>query len=357
MTGSLDTGPPRGLGNGPRVKTIWRTKHLITAILLLGFLTSTESGHLPSVPQYRVDLHLRQRDDEVVLRCPAYNVHEGDIVVYEDAAGAEILRAAARHGEAVQRLKLPATSLYAANATHHRFCRVQRVKSDTQELQTVSLTEFIIHRTGQDADLSAAFDFFNYDPSETIVLLVKRGDSAIISCPRRSPRERQGEGRRKSEKVLWFRAGGEQPISSTKDSQLYIASTGPEDVGVYYCAWKDSAQRSSPFLTVTKFILKAEEDAMPARIPAETTVLGDHSIRFTCQQTVQPSDTIMWEKSGGIVLLNHAGENSIIQRSTINPNDIFCSVEGRRPEMHTKPENPPDLLLQRRRRNTEGKKA
>ncbi|BHF59032.1 Basement membrane-specific heparan sulfate proteoglycan core protein [Sparganum proliferum] len=353
MTGSLDTGPPPGLGNGLRVKTIWRTKHLIAAIFLLGFLTSTESGHLPSVPQYRVDLHLRQRDDEVVLRCPAYHVHEGDIVVYEDAAGAEILRAAARHGEAVQRLKLPATSLYAANATHQRFCRVQRVKSDTQELQTVSLTEFIIHRTGQDADLSAAFEFFNYDPAETSVLLVKKGDSVIISCPRKSPRERQGEGRKKSEEVLWFRAAGEQPISSTKDNQLYIASTGPEDIGVYYCAWKDSAQRSSPFLTVTKFILKAEEDAMPARTPAETTVVGDHSIRFTCLQTVQPSDTIVWEKSGGIVLLNHAGDNSIIQRSTRNPNDIFCSVEGRRPGTHTKPENPPDLLLQRRRRNTE----
>ncbi|VDK32859.1 unnamed protein product, partial [Dibothriocephalus latus] len=311
MTGSLDTGPPPGLGNRSRAKMTWLARHLLTTVFLLGFLTSAESERLSSVPYYRVDLHLRQRDDAVVLHCPAYHARAGDIVVYEEATGGEIMRAEVQKNAAVRRLKLLASSLYAVNATHRRFCRLQRVESGTQDLRTVSLTEFIIHRTGPDADLSAAFEFFNYNPKETRTIPVKEGDPVLLSCPQKSPKGKQHE-----RKALWFRAAGEQPISSTKNNQLYLASVGPEDVGVYYCAWQESTQRSSPFLTVTKFILGTEAGAVLPPTPTETTTVGDHSIRFTCQQTVQPSDTIVWEKPGGIVFLNHAGDNSITQKPT-----------------------------------------
>lgn len=81
---------------------------------------------------------------------------------------------------------------------------------------------------------------------------VSQGYAVRLTCPIGEPTE--------SSKILWFRAGGEQPItSSPKNGVLLIESATNGDFGTYYCGHYDPKQSSNLFLAVNKFIVTGND--------------------------------------------------------------------------------------------------
>lgn len=264
----------------PGIRDLHRSPTWFTLLLLMTLLVNPLLLCSAQPSLYQVNMRLSSTSPLLELRCPLYQAVPGDILVYSDMEGKELLRVILQENSPPPILALPIDSLNKDARNFVYVCRVLEPATNSLVSKTTFAVQKQVISNGKGENCTftymwlkgikystriymfylisvPVFETFNYDPDAVKITKAELGKPLKVECPL------------KGGSHVWFRAGGEMILSSeTKERTpiLNITAVKSSDLGTYFCAAltngidaeEDEEKPTGLVLPVQKFVVMAK---------------------------------------------------------------------------------------------------